>query len=97
MARATRSATTQEKEKPSEDTQTARKGAGRKRKRNSIADGVDHPTTKQSRMDEDVKEEGSPDPEETQAPATAQTDLPSSGDVPISSEDAEKILDILEM
>lgn len=97
MARTTRSTTTHEKEKPAESTQTPRKGAGKKRKRTSTADGADQPVTKQPRTDEDVKDDSTPDPEEQQATGTPQPELPSSGDVPILPEDAEKVLEILEM
>ena len=97
MARTTRSTTTQEKEKTIEPVHTARKGGNKKRKRNSVADSADQPAAKQSRVDEDVKEEGSQVSEEQQPAEITQPELPSSGDVPIPAEDAEKILEILEL
>ena len=97
MARATRSRPTTEKEQPPEPAQAPRKSADRKRKRNSLTDASDQPAPKQSRVDDDVKEEkASPDVEEPQAVEATQPELPSSGDVPIPQEDAEKILEILE-
>ena len=99
MARATRSSTTQEKEKHAEPAQAPpRKGAGRKRKRTSVTDGPDQPAPKQSRVDDDVKEEeASPGVEDPpQAVEATQPELPSSGDVPIQQGDADKILEILE-
>lgn len=97
MARATRSTTTQEKDKTSEPAQTSRKGGSKKRKRTSVADGAEQPVSKQLRADDEIKEETSPDPEEPLPAGTTQPELPSSGDVPIHPEDAEKILEILEM
>ncbi|KAF7798629.1 hypothetical protein EIP86_009851 [Pleurotus ostreatoroseus] len=97
MARTTRSATTQEKEKTIDHAQPARKGAPRKRKRSSLSEPADQPATKQSRVDGDVKEEATPDPDEPQPAEPAHPEPPSSGDVPIQPDDAEKILEILEM
>ena len=97
MARTTRSATTQEKEKTINHAQPARKGAPRKRKRSSLSEPADQPATKQSRVDGDVKEEAPPDPDEPQPAEPAHPEPPSSGDVPIQPDDAEKILEILEM
>lgn len=97
MARTTRSTTTQEKEKTIDHVQPARKGAARKRKRTSLSDAADQPAAKQSRVDDDVKEEATPDPEEPQPAEPSLPELPSSGDVPIRPDDAESILEILEM
>lgn len=96
MARTTRS-TTQEKDKTIDHVQPARKGAARKRKRTSLSDSADQPAAKQSRVDDDVKEEATPDPEEPQPAEPSLPELPSSGDVPIRPDDAESILEILEM
>ncbi|KAJ3543008.1 hypothetical protein NM688_g5911 [Phlebia brevispora] len=97
MVRVTRSTTTQEKEKTIDQSQLSRKSSNRKRKRNSIADAAEQPAAKQSRVDADIKEEATADPEEPQQVQPTLPELPSSGDVPIQQEDAEKILDIFEM
>ncbi|THH01522.1 hypothetical protein EW026_g1198 [Hermanssonia centrifuga] len=97
MARATRSSTTHEKEKPLDPTPTARKGGSKKRKRNSIADHSEQPAAKQVRTEDGIKEEPSVEPEEHQEVEPIQPELPSSGDVPIQPGDAIKILEVLEM
>ena len=96
MARATRSTANQEKEKPAETPQPARKPANKKRKRSSAANESDLPAAKVVRTDDDIKEEEMHDGQELQAEETTETELPSSGDVPIRDEDAEKILEVLE-
>lgn len=97
MARATRSTTAHEKEKPAEAPPLARKAASKKRKRPSAAgDPSDQPASKLARTDDAVKEEDVQDMEEIPA-EEAKPELPSSGDVPLQPEDAEKILEVLEM
>lgn len=96
MARATRSTANQEKEKPAETPQPGRKPANKKRKRSSAANESDLPAAKVGRMDDDIKEEDLQDGQELQTEETAESELPSSGDVPIRDEDAEKILEVLE-
>ncbi|KAI0374545.1 hypothetical protein BV20DRAFT_1041470 [Pilatotrama ljubarskyi] len=107
MARATRSAATTstsntvEKDKPvaADSPPTSRKGASKKRKRNSNTENGDSPPTKHARTDS--KEDGSPEldaqPETQPEEKKEQVDLPSSGDVPIQSTDAASILEVLEM
>ena len=59
-----------------------------------MAENEEQPASKQLRSGEmDVKEEG----ETEDMPEDKLADLPNAGDVPINAEDAEKILDILEM
>ncbi|KAL7285806.1 hypothetical protein ACG7TL_000915 [Trametes sanguinea] len=99
MARATRSSatttTSPEKDKPADSPPTSRKGASKKRKRNSnAAENGDSPPTKHARTDS--KDEGSPQPEH-QPESEESKDLPSSGDVPLRSEDAANILQVLEL
>lgn len=96
MARATRSTTAQEKEKVVETAPPARKAASKKRKRTSIAEQPDQPAAKVVRTEDSVKEEDAADVQELQQEETAEAELPSSGDVPIQPEDAEKILEVLE-
>lgn len=96
MARATRSTANQEKEKPAEVHQLGRKPANKKRKRSSAANESELPAAKVVRTDEEIKEEDTQDGQELQAEETAEPELPSSGDVPIRDEDAEKILEVLE-
>lgn len=106
MARATRSSAAHEKDKQTEPTATTavvsargKAAASKKRKRTSIADGDDQPASKQLRSgDVSIKEEGgaSLEPEE-QPGAEKLADLQHVGDVPINDNDAQKILDILEM
>ncbi|KAI0639021.1 hypothetical protein C8Q77DRAFT_1213715 [Trametes polyzona] len=98
MARATRSAATTttpaEKDKPTASPPASRKGASKKRKRNSNVENGDSPPSKHARTDS--KDEGSVEP---QAPPEEKHDveLPSSGDIPIRSTDAANILEVLEM
>ena len=96
MARATRSSAAQEKEKTTETPPPARKATNKKRKRQSTVDGLDQPAAKVSRTDDNVKEEDNQDAQELPAEEVAEPELPSSGDVPIRTEDAEKILEVLE-
>lgn len=96
MARATRSSAQQSQEVDEPAPQTPRgKAAGKKRKRASMNENDEQPASKQLRSgDMDIKEEG----ETEDVPETDKlTDLPNTGDVPIEAEDADKILDILEM
>ncbi|KAI0358990.1 hypothetical protein OH77DRAFT_1448294 [Trametes cingulata] len=108
MARATRSAATtsaapnsaeKDKQPAADSPPTSRKGASKKRKRNSNAEHGDSPPTKHARTDS--KEEGTPEPDaqpDTQPEEKKEViDLPSSGDVPIQSTDAASILEVLEM
>ncbi|CDO72729.1 hypothetical protein BN946_scf184990.g12 [Trametes cinnabarina] len=103
MARATRSSATTttapEKDKPADSPPASRKAASKKRKRNSnTAENGDSPPTKQARTDS--KDEDSPQPELQSDPADTKVsdhDLPSSGDVPLQSEDAANILQVLEL
>ncbi|KAI1797527.1 hypothetical protein LXA43DRAFT_252040 [Ganoderma leucocontextum] len=92
MARATRSTTSHEKDKPADSPSPSRKGASKKRKRTSNVDNDDTPPVKHSRTDS--KEDASPDPEDRTEKKHGE--LPSSGDVPIQSADAADILDVLE-
>ncbi|KAI0688058.1 hypothetical protein C8T65DRAFT_619697 [Cerioporus squamosus] len=94
MARATRSTTTHEKDKVQDQPQISRKGASKKRKRNSNAENEDSPVTKHPRTD--TKEEGSSDLEDHLGDKK-EVDLPSSGDVPLQDADAANILEVLEM
>lgn len=101
MTRSTRSTATQqqhsEKDKPLSDTPKKTPGL-KKRKRTSVADQTEQPANKVVRTLDDVKDEGSPGPGDEQTGETvAPVDLPSSGEQPLSSEDAEQILDVLEM
>lgn len=93
MARATRSAAANEKDKPVEVSLPARKPGAKKRKRTSILENGDQPATKQSRTD--VKEEDGQEQDELSG-VSKQAEVLGSGDVPIQPEDAGKILDILE-
>lgn len=101
MARATRSATQQETDSASSSVPPTRPKAGsKKRKRQSLADSDGQPNAKQARSDSSIKEEGSQEPEgelEQQDDEAKPTILQGAGDVPINSDDAQKILDILEM
>ncbi|TFK93039.1 hypothetical protein K466DRAFT_512391 [Polyporus arcularius HHB13444] len=94
MARATRSTTTHEKDKTQDHPQTSRKGASKKRKRNSNAENEESPVTKHLRTD--TKEEGSPELED-HLEDRKEVELPSSGDVPLQDADAANILEVLEM
>jgi hypothetical protein len=92
MARATRSSTQQHDiVTPSSASRTTKK-----RKRTSTADTDDHPAIKQLRTDGAINGD-------VQETITAQEDreklqqFQNVGDVPINPEDAQKILDILEM
>ena len=93
MARATRSTTNHEKDKPADSPPASRKGASKKRKRTSNSDTDDTLPVKHPRTDSN--EDASPDPEDLSE--NKQGDLPSSGDVPIQSEDATDILDVLQL
>lgn len=97
MTRATRSSTTHEKEKAVETPPAPRRAAAKKRKRTSIADTSEQPVNKHARTQDGIKVEGSQDAEEQPVEAVSKPELPSSGDVPIRSEDAEQILEVLEM
>ncbi|TCD68809.1 hypothetical protein EIP91_009676 [Steccherinum ochraceum] len=100
MARATRSSAQQEKDKPPEPAPSPRKPAAKKRKRTSLSDGSDLPALKQQRTEDDIKDDlASQEPEDPAAAETqpSSSQLPSSGDVPIQSQYAGKILDILEI
>lgn len=94
MARATRSTTTHEKDKPADSPPASRKGASKKRKRTSNADNDDTLPVKHPRTDS--KDDTSPGPEEGHTEKKPD-ELPSSGDVPIQSADATDILDVLEL
>ncbi|KAM5532753.1 hypothetical protein V8D89_013550 [Ganoderma adspersum] len=95
MARATRSTTNHEKDKPAaaDSPPASRKGASKKRKRTSNADADDTLPVKHPRTDSN--EDASPDPEDDTE--KKQGDLPSSGDVPIQNVDAADILDVLQL
>ncbi|KAI8983402.1 hypothetical protein BD414DRAFT_418392 [Trametes punicea] len=100
MARATRSSATTstapEKDKPADPPPASRKATSRKRKRTTNVDNGDSPPTKHARTES--KDEGSPQPQLEQEPEDKKdVDLRSSGDVPIHSEDAQNILDVLEL
>lgn len=99
MARATRSSAANEKQSESAPPPTRGKAAAasKKRKRGSVAEIEDQPSAKQLRSgDSSVKDEE--DNFEAQQPSNEQLPtLQNAGDVPINSEDAQKILDILEM
>lgn len=101
MARATRASAQQEKDNPPEPAPQFRKAAAsKKRKRTSFPDGDDQPANKHLRTDDDIKEEDdSPEPDDgpISTSSSSSLQLPSSGDVPIQSEYAEKILEILEV
>lgn len=102
MTRATRSSTTQhEKDKQQVETPGPKKGTGsKKRKRTSIAEHSEQPANKLVRTHDIVKEEGTPDPTDEyleEATTSSKLELPSSGDLPLLSEDAEQILEVLEM
>lgn len=96
MARATRSTAHHEKDQlpePAPSLPPTRKSASKKRKRASLAENGDQPVAKQLRTD--TIEEGSQEPDEQ---LTSANPAPiGSGDVPIQSEDAQSILDVLEM
>lgn len=99
MARATRSTVAQEKDKLGDSSSAASRGkaASKKRKRTSIVENDDQPAAKQLRSDITIKEEtASQEPEDKLMEDTFPT-LQMAGDVAIDSEDAQKILDILEM
>ncbi|TBU64674.1 hypothetical protein BD310DRAFT_913091 [Dichomitus squalens] len=93
MARATRSTTTHENDKPDTSPPASRKGASKKRKRTSNPDNDDSLPTKHARTDS--TEDTSPDVL-NRGQERKQGELPSSGDVPIQSSDAANILDVLE-
>ena len=61
-----------------------------------ISNESDLPAAKVGRTEDDIKEEDMQDGQELQTEETAEHELPSSGDVPIRDEDAEKILEVLE-
>lgn len=92
MARTTRSAVASEKEKPVDVTPPARKPGAKKRKRTSLPENGEQPAAKHIRSD--VKEEDGQEQAELSGAKPAQ--VLGSGDVPLQSSDAEKILDILE-
>jgi hypothetical protein len=103
MARTTRSSThTQEKDKHSESASVARtKSASKKRKRASVGDGGDH-VQKQIRtaavaVNGDSSHDLAMDSDTNLQDDVKPPPLPHAGDVPITSDDARKILDILEM
>ena len=97
MTRATRSSATQEKEKHVETPPAPKKTASKKRKRTSAADTSEQPVNKLARTKDGIKEEASQEPEEQPLEAISKPELQSSGDVPILPEDAEQILEVLEM
>jgi len=102
MARATRSSTQQgqETDKQSDSAMAATRGkaASKKRKRTSIAENNDQPAAKQLRSgDISIKEEGGSQEPDSISSANKLPDLQNAGDVPIDDNDAQKILDILEM
>lgn len=98
MVRATRAtAALQEKDTKEKDKlhnvtppTTRVKQGSKKRKRTSLADQEGQPATKQLRGDNDehVKEQDMGEPA---------TEIPNTGDLPLKDEDAQKILDVLEM
>ena len=99
MARATRSSALHEKDKPPEPAPPPRKAASKKRKRTSLSDANDQPATKQQRTEDEIKDDPASqelDPSSPLHPPSSAPDLPSTGDVPIESQYAAKILDILE-
>ncbi|CAL1696601.1 unnamed protein product [Somion occarium] len=96
MARATRSSTIQDKDKTADPAPPQRKNA-KKRKRTSIVDGADEPAFKQPRTDDDIKEEDIQEQDDPVIGETIEINLPSSGDIPIQTSDAQKILEILEI
>ncbi|EMD41595.1 hypothetical protein CERSUDRAFT_120619 [Gelatoporia subvermispora B] len=93
MARATRSAAQQEKDKPAEPAPAPKKAGTKKRKRVSNA-ADSEPAAKQARTD--IKEEDFQEADEHLAD-TKDGELSSTGDMPILPSDAEKILDVLEV
>ncbi|TFY73465.1 hypothetical protein EWM64_g10547, partial [Hericium alpestre] len=109
MARATRSGKQLETDCPKDtlvEIQThptparaATKG-NKKRKRASVTEPEDQPAAKQPRSDAPVaiKEEGGLTPDQVAADTERMpVDLKGAGDVPINPDDAQRILDILEM
>ena len=96
MARTTRSTIAQEKDKPQDSPPQTRKGQNKKRKRTSNANEAEQPATKVTRTEDAVKEEDPQEVEEIQVEGVSEPEPPSSGDVPILDEDAEKILEVLE-
>lgn len=96
MARATRSSAANEKQsEPAPTRGKVAAVASKKRKRGSVAEIEDQPSAKQLRSgDSSIKDEEVSDTQPTtEQPPTLQN----AGDVPINSDDAQKILDILEM
>lgn len=96
MARTTRSTMAQEKDKTQETPPQTRKGQNKKRKRTSNANEAEQPVTKVTRTQDAVKVEDSQEAEELQVEGVSEPEPPSSGDVPLHEEDAEKILEVLE-
>ena len=97
MARTTRASAANEKQNDPAPPPTRGKTAAvasKKRKRGSVAEIEDQPSAKQLRSgDSSIKDEEVSDAQPTdQLPI-----LQNAGDVPINSDDAQKILDILEM
>ncbi|KAK7694230.1 hypothetical protein QCA50_001410 [Cerrena zonata] len=95
MARATRSSATQDKDITNDPIPSNRKNP-KKRKRTSIADPSEQPALKQQRNDGDIKEEDEQNHlDDSLSQEVIEINLPSTGDVPIQSQDAENILQVL--
>jgi len=102
MARATRSTTQQqekEKEKHSDPAVVVPRAklVSKKRKRASISNDEDQPSSKQLRTDWDMKVETSSEPDQTLSKEDMSPHLPYAGDMSIDPADSQKILDVLEM
>lgn len=96
MARATRSSATQDKDKPNDPPSPSNRKNVKKRKRTSIADSSELPALKQPRTEDDIKEEDVQNHlDDSLSSDIVQINLPSSGDVPIQPQHAEKILQVL--
>lgn len=93
MARATRSAGQPDKDKGQDTAPAPRKGGSKKRKRISNPDTGEQPATKQQRTSESQEP---PEIPSEQPDTDTPTDALGSGDVPVDSADAEKILLVLE-
>jgi hypothetical protein len=94
-----------EKEKPAQQIQpvsSRSKAASKKRKRVSLTGSDDQPASKQLRGDAlvangDLSHDMDQDADSSSSPEHKLPALANAGDVPINSDDAHKILDILEM
>ncbi|KAI0063213.1 hypothetical protein BV25DRAFT_1907287 [Artomyces pyxidatus] len=98
MARATRSAKHQDDKQneqppePTTSTPSKAKAGSKKRKRTSISGPEEQPSAKQARTDDaEIKEE------DVGQDRPVDHELKGAGDVPLDPEDAQRILDILEM